>query len=146
MFELIQQDGQLFLVVTDFRQIDRIDHFSAEQPQLCDRQFNLLIDFVSSLLGFASGLVVIYAMFNHATSIGGWSLPGFHPHGFLGGLLSMLIFAAKTAFFVWVFVWVRWTLPRFRWDQLMRLGWLFFFEIALVNIFLVAIILAYCHF
>ena len=36
---------------------------------------NLLIDFVSSLLGFASGLVVIYAMFNHATSIGGWSLP-----------------------------------------------------------------------
>ena len=35
------------------------------------------------------------------------------------------------------------TLPRFRWDQLMRLGWLFFFEIALVNIFVVAGILAF---
>lgn len=42
---------------------------------------------------------------------GGWTLPGFHPEGLGGVLLSVLIFAAKTAFFVWVFIWVRWTLP-----------------------------------
>jgi len=41
------------------------------------------------------------------------------------------------------FIWVRWTLPRFRYDQLMRLGWVFFFEIALVNIFIAALIVAY---
>jgi NADH-quinone oxidoreductase subunit H len=41
------------------------------------------------------------------------------------------------------FIWVRWTFPRFRYDQLMRLGWYFFFEIALANILIVALILAF---
>src|SRR5438552_12955674 len=54
---------------------------------------------------------------------GGWSFPGFHPTSLGGVVLSVLIFAVKTAFFVWIFMWVRWTLPRFRYDQLMRLGW-----------------------
>jgi NADH-quinone oxidoreductase subunit H len=73
---------------------------------------------------------------------GGWSLPGFHPHGFLGGLISILIFAAKTAFLVWVFVWVRWTLPRFRYDQLMRLGWKALLPLALFNLLWVAGLIA----
>jgi NADH-quinone oxidoreductase subunit H len=73
---------------------------------------------------------------------GGWTLPGFHPHGVLGGLLSMLIFAGKTAFFVWVFVWVRWTLPRFRYDQLMRLGWKTLLPLALLNLLWVAGLIA----
>ena len=43
------------------------------------------------------------------------------------------------------FIWVRWTLPRFRYDQLMKLGWLGFFPVALANIFIVALILAFVH-
>jgi NADH-quinone oxidoreductase subunit H len=70
--------------------------------------------------------------------LGGWTLPGFHPHGILGTLISIAIFAGKTAFLVWVFVWVRWTLPRFRYDQLMSLGWKVLLPLALVNIFLQA--------
>ena len=58
-------------------------------------------------------------------------------------LTNIFVFFAKVVALLFVFIWVRWTLPRFRYDQLMRLGWVFFFEIALVNIFVAAIILAF---
>src|SRR6266699_3561224 len=60
-----------------------------------------------------------------------------------GGLFNIATFFAKVAALLFMFMWVRWTLPRFRYDQLMRLGWLFFFEIALVNIFIAAAVTAY---
>ncbi|WP_417004997.1 NADH-quinone oxidoreductase subunit H [Akkermansia sp.] len=47
----------------------------------------------------------------------------------------------KLLFFVFFFVWVRWTLPRFRYDQVMKLGWMVFFELAVINIFITAAIL-----
>ena len=60
--------------------------------------------------------------------LGGWHLPGvpgLQPGdtGVLAMLLKVLVLAGKTAFFLFVFMWVRWTLPRFRFDQLMRLAW-----------------------
>jgi NADH-quinone oxidoreductase subunit H len=69
---------------------------------------------------------------------GGWSLPGYEPHGWVGVIVSALVFFVKTAFFVWIFIWVRWTLPRFRYDQLMRLGWKALLPIALANLLWVA--------
>ncbi len=65
---------------------------------------------------------------------GGWSLPGLHPTGILGGVISIAVFAAKTGFFIFLFIWVRWTLPRFRFDQLMNLGWKVFLPLALLNL------------
>jgi NADH-quinone oxidoreductase subunit H len=64
----------------------------------------------------------------------GWSLPGFDPHGVFGVLLSVVVFAVKTGILVSVFIWVRWTLPRFRYDQLMSLGWKVFLPLALLNL------------
>ena len=69
---------------------------------------------------------------------GGWSLPGVHPEGILGAVGSLLIFMAKTFALVCVFVWVRWTLPRFRYDQLMRLGWKTLLPLSLANLLWVA--------
>lgn len=77
--------------------------------------------------------------------LGGWHLP-FIPDGsvhWFWGLVNIGVFFAKVAACLFVFIWVRWTLPRFRYDQLMHLGWVWFFEIALVNIVLTAFILAY---
>lgn len=45
----------------------------------------------------------------------------------------------KAAFFMFFYLWVRWTIPRFRYDQLMRLGWKMLFPLALINIFLVGL-------
>jgi len=79
--------------------------------------------------------VVVACAITVTLYLGGWSLPGFHPESIVGVALSILIFATKTALLVWVFVWVRWTLPRFRYDQLMRLGWKVLLPLALVNLF-----------
>ena len=65
---------------------------------------------------------------------GGWSIPGVALTGLSGGLLSIAVFAAKTFAFIWLFIWVRWTLPRFRYDQLMSLGWKAFLPLSLLNL------------
>jgi len=49
--------------------------------------------------------------------------------------LSLMAFFLKVGFFMWVYVWVRWTLPRFRYDQLMDLGWKVMLPLSLLNIF-----------
>jgi NADH-quinone oxidoreductase subunit H len=67
--------------------------------------------------------------------LGGWTLFGLEQ---LGWIMGLLIFAAKTVFLLLVFIWVRWTLPRFRYDQLMNLGWAIFLPLTLVNILLTA--------
>jgi NADH-quinone oxidoreductase subunit H len=56
-------------------------------------------------------------------------------------LLQVLAFTVKVCFFAWLFMTIRWTLPRFRYDQLMRLGWKYMFPLALVNIFVTGVLL-----
>src|SRR5215469_7082823 len=76
---------------------------------------------------------------------GGWTLPFWgldQPAQSLAmGFLQILVFLAKMAFFMVVFIWVRWMFPRFRYDQLMDLGWRRFVPLALANILITAIVL-----
>lgn len=80
---------------------------------------------------------------------GGWSLPfgWFNPESadaevpFWHGLIHIGAFFGKVILFILFFIAVRWTLPRFRYDQLMRLGWVVFFELALANVILTALLL-----
>jgi NADH-quinone oxidoreductase subunit H len=77
---------------------------------------------------------------------GGWDVPftgrdNVGPYSGWLSLLSIVIFLAKILFFLFLYMWVRWTLPRFRYDQLMSLGWKFMLPLALVYIVLIAAVL-----
>ncbi|MBV9496253.1 MAG: NADH-quinone oxidoreductase subunit H, partial [Acidobacteria bacterium] len=61
---------------------------------------------------------------------------------FLGFLLSALAFTVKVTFLLFVFVWVRWTIPRLKYDILMRLGWKVFLPAGLLNLIVVALFIA----
>jgi NADH-quinone oxidoreductase subunit H len=54
-------------------------------------------------------------------------------------LFEVTSFSIKVGFFMWFFVWVRWTLPRFRYDQLMELGWKVLLPLSLVNLLVTAV-------
>jgi NADH-quinone oxidoreductase subunit H len=96
--------------------------------------------FLGEYAAMIAGSAAIVTLF-----FGGWHFPGMPDgsRGWIFGVMNILVFFAKVTALIFLFMWVRWTLPRFRYDQLMRLGWLFFFEIALVNIFVVAGVLAF---
>lgn len=59
--------------------------------------------------------------------------------GWLLAILQILAFLLKVAFFAFFFIWVRWTLPRFKYNHLMVLGWKYLLPIALVNALLISI-------
>ena len=91
-----------------------------------------------------SNIVAVSAMMV-TLFFGGWSLPiwGLDQPAttVLAGVAHILIFLIKIGFFLTVFIWVRWMFPRFRYDQLMDLGWRRFLPLALVNIVITAIVL-----
>ena len=101
--------------------------------------------FLGEYAAMIVGSSVIVTLF-----FGGWHIPLLpttiaEPYSFWGiilGLAHIAAFFAKVAVLLFLFIWVRFTFPRFRYDQLMKLGWYFFIEIALVNVFLAALIIA----
>ena len=77
---------------------------------------------------------------------GGWTLPfgeyfNTPAQGLVQGIIHILVFIGKIAVFLGLMIWVRWMLPRFRYDQLMNIGWKRFLPVSLVNIILTAIVL-----
>ncbi len=73
--------------------------------------------------------------------LGGWQVPWLTArlNGWPLLLLSAAAFAVKVAFLLWLFVWVRWSLPRFRYDQLMQLGWKGLLPLAALNLLIVGV-------
>jgi NADH-quinone oxidoreductase subunit H len=95
--------------------------------------------FMGEYAAVTTGAAMLVTLF-----LGGWTLPfaGLDQpaSSLLGGVLHIGIFLAKMVSVIFVIIWVRWMWPRFRYDQLMDLGWRRFIPLALANIVVTAII------
>jgi NADH-quinone oxidoreductase subunit H len=97
--------------------------------------FYLFAEYVSL---FTSSAVISVLFF------GGFNFPGMD--NFDGNTLAILGIIAmftKTFFFIFVFMWIRWTIPRFRFDQLMHLGWKSLIPISIINMLITGLVIAF---
>lgn len=88
---------------------------------------------------FVSGVVMATLFF------GGYDIPfvnesAWGDHWWVG-LIGFAVIMAKGIFFVLLFIWIRWTIPRFRYDQLMNLGWKGLIPLSLINMLLTAVVI-----
>jgi len=141
-----QPIGALVFVVAVFAETNRVPF------DLAEAEAELVAGYHTeySSLSFAAFYMSEYIHMTVASALitllyfGGWNLPWVDVPltGWPGAILSLSVFAFKVAFFLWFFVWVRWTVPRFRFDQLMALGWKVMMPLAVVNFLWVGAALA----
>ncbi|MBC7418601.1 MAG: NADH-quinone oxidoreductase subunit NuoH [Pedobacter sp.] len=79
---------------------------------------------------------------------GGYNYPGMdwvatHLGTIAAPLIGTAVLFAKIFFFIFLFMWIRWTIPRFRYDQLMNLGWRVLIPLAIANIVITSIVIAF---
>lgn len=88
--------------------------------------FFMLTEYVAMVTASVLGVILFF---------GGWNAPMFMPE------IPIFWFVAKVAFFVYFFMWIRFTLPRYRYDQLMTIGWKILLPLSLLNILLTGLFL-----
>lgn len=90
------------------------------------------------------GHMILASLIMVTLFFGGWNLPYLHLLNLPPLLMDFVYFgvvAIKTWLLVFVFMWIRWTLPRFRYDQLMNIGWKFLIPAAIVNLLVTAFLI-----
>ena len=142
----------MIFLVTMFAETNRVPFDLAEGESELVAGFHTEFGSAKFALFFLSEYVNMFALSCLCASLffGGWQIPfismaklaHFLGSSNLAALCGVLCLLLKAAFFMWLFVWVRWTIPRFRYDQLMQLGWKFLMPVGLVNIVLTALVLS----
>lgn len=104
--------------------------------------FKFGIFFVAEYAHIVIGSAIFTLLF-----LGGWNfLPWIEnpwPSNWMGSLIGIIWFLTKTVGLIFFFIWVRWTLPRFRYDQVMTLGWTKLLPLALANLIFYVLIVTW---
>ncbi len=139
-------------LITMFAETNRVPFDLAEGESELVAGFHTEYGSAKFALFFLSEYVAMFALSCLCSVLffGGWQIPFIsfetltmwtgHPN--LASLIGVLTLLLKAGFFMWLYVWVRWTIPRFRYDQLMKLSWRFMLPISLANVVLTAIFLS----
>lgn len=143
---LIQPIGFITFLVSAFAETNRLPFDLPEaEPELVGGYHTEY-----SSMKFAAFFLAEYANMLIASTLivtlylGGWQIPYIEKLGLSSGLLiglQVLAFLIKVGILLFFFIWVRWSIPRFRYDQLMNLGWKVMFPLSLLNIIWVAILI-----
>ncbi|MGB2960081.1 MAG: NADH-quinone oxidoreductase subunit NuoH, partial [Bacteroidota bacterium] len=131
--------GFITFVVADFAETNRLPF------DLPEAEPELVGGYHTEYSGMKFGSFFLAEYVNMITSsalivtlfLGGWQFPGVDLLGlpqFWLSLVHVLTFVVKVGAVLFFFIWIRWTIPRFRYDQLMDLGWKVMFPLALLNI------------
>jgi NADH-quinone oxidoreductase subunit H len=146
LFGGFQLLGFLLFLVAGFAETNRLPFDLPEAESELVAGYHTEYSSMKLLMFYIAEYIAMMTMAGMVTTLflGGYHLPvpaewlGLGP-GWTLWVLQTLMFLLKVGLFMFLFVWVRWTLPRFRYDQLMSLGWKRLFPLALANVLLTGV-------
>jgi NADH-quinone oxidoreductase subunit H len=144
---ILQPIGFIIFLVASFAETNRAPFDLPEaEPELVGGYHTEYSSMKFALFFLAEYANMVVASAVIATLyLGGWQFPYLQTFGLpplVTSILQVLVFCSKVAFMVFFFIWVRWSLPRFRYDQLMNLGWKVMLPLSILNIIVTAIVVS----
>lgn len=143
---IIQPIGFVTFVVSAFAETNRLPFDLPEaEPELVGgfhTEYSSM-KFAGFFLAEYANMIIASAMII-TLYLGGWQIPYIESFGLPAGVviaLQILGFFVKMGALLFFFIWVRWSIPRFRYDQLMDIGWKVMFPLSLINLLWVAVLI-----
>jgi len=144
--------GAVIFIVAAFAEANRtpFDLVEAEQElvggfhtEYSSMKFGMffLAEYMHVVVG--SMLITTFFFGSYHLPFAGYWLPELS--GTWKAVLDVGVFTAKTAFWIFVYIWVRWTIPRFKFNQVMKLGWKWLLPLSILNFIVLAVIIYYVH-
>ncbi|HMU42609.1 MAG TPA: NADH-quinone oxidoreductase subunit NuoH [Ignavibacteriaceae bacterium] len=143
---IIQPIGFITFVVSAFAETNRLPFDLPEaEPELVGgfhTEYSSM-KFAGFFLAEYANMIIASAMII-TLYLGGWQIPFIESFGLPAGVviaLQIVGFLVKMGALLFFFIWVRWSIPRFRYDQLMDIGWKVMFPLSLINLLWVAVLI-----